>query len=153
MIIVALNPAAAGDQSPLISSAGSGSSRFIMHSSAEAEETADELSTDEVEIIFSFLSPYDIMRARVCTTWREAAKKTLVPLTTLAVASARSYNAMRAMSTALPNLKQIFLCHIVRRHKYEDGEDPDPDEEGAARTANYTHTMSISYPDLESCVN
>lgn len=39
--------------------------------------TAEELSTDEVAIIFSFLSHNEIMHARVCETWREAAKKTI----------------------------------------------------------------------------
>ena len=103
-----------------------------------ADESAEEVSSDEVAIIFSFLSPYDIMHARVCTTWREAAKKTIVPLTTFAVNSVRSYTAMRAMSTALPNLQQLSICGLGRGHKWSDGEDPD--EYWAADTADWpTH--------------
>ena len=49
---------------------------------------ADELSIDEVAIIFSFITHVDIMHARVCTAWREAAKKTLVPLSNFYVNSA-----------------------------------------------------------------
>ena len=99
------NELSVGDPSPRSSSTTR--SRFAMHSSVPsalerrnemhlADETADDLSlsADEVAIIFSFLPPKDIMHARVCTTWREAAKKTLVPLTEFVVASARSYNAI-----------------------------------------------------------
>eukprot|EP00985_Skeletonema_marinoi_P020629 scaffold12330_cov83-Skeletonema_marinoi.AAC.8 len=77
---------------------------------AEDEETADEVSSDEVAIIFGFLSHVDIMRdRRVCTTWRDAAKKTIVPSTEFVVNSVRSYNAMRVMSTALPNLHRLHF--------------------------------------------
>eukprot|EP00985_Skeletonema_marinoi_P008252 scaffold3700_cov84-Skeletonema_marinoi.AAC.11 len=60
------------------------------------EETDEELSTDEVAIIFSFLSPEDIIQRfrRVCTTWRDAAKMT-VPSSKFVVRSERSYNAMK----------------------------------------------------------
>jgi hypothetical protein len=95
------------------------------------------------------------MRARVCTTWRDAAKKTLVPLTAFRVDSVRKlkaslenyvrkYNAMRVMSTALPNLQQLSICGcgLDYGHKYIDGEDPDEDESG--RTANWTsHDIDI----------
>jgi len=87
------------------------------------DESAEELSTDEVAIIFSFLPPEDIIRARVCTTWRDAAKKTLVPLTEFEVNSVRKYNAMRVMSSALPNLQQLSIRNLVPGHKYGDGED------------------------------
>ena len=50
--------------------------RQKMHLDVEA---AKELSTDEVAIIFSFLRRQDIMRARVCRAWRQAAKKTIIP--------------------------------------------------------------------------
>ncbi len=72
------------------------------------DETAEKPSVDEIAIIFGFLPPKEIMRARVCTTWRDAAKKALVPMTPFVV-SVRSYNALRAMSTALPNLQQLSL--------------------------------------------
>jgi hypothetical protein len=92
-----------------------------------ADETAGELSADEVviTIIFSFLPPVDILRARVCTTWRDAAKKTLVPLTEFVINSVRSYNAMRVMSTVLPKLQQLTISDPGFGHKYIDGEDPD----------------------------
>eukprot|EP00984_Skeletonema_dohrnii_P006056 scaffold2141_cov223-Skeletonema_dohrnii-CCMP3373.AAC.4 len=106
------------------------------------ETTAEEVSADEVAIIFSFLPHQDIMRARVCKAWRDAAKKTLVPPSNFVVDSVRSYNAMRVMATALPNLQQISLYHLGEGHKYSDGEDPD--EERAAVTANYiTHDINV----------
>ena len=78
-------------------------------------ETTEVLSTDEAAVIFSFLSHQDIMRARVCTAWKEAAKKTLVPLTEFVVDSnsLKSYNATRAMSTALPKLHWIKIVFDV----------------------------------------
>ena len=69
--------------------------------------TANEVGIDEVAIIFSFLPPKEIMRARVCTTWRDSAKKTLVPMTEFVVDTVKSFNAMRAMSTSLPHLQQL----------------------------------------------
>ena len=104
--------------------------------------TVADLSVDEVAIVFGYLPPKDIFRARVCTTWREAAKKTLVPLCDFVVKDMRSYNAMRVMITALPNLQQVLIANLGHRHKYVDGEDPD--EGQAARTANYTtHDINI----------
>ena len=103
------------------------------------------LSVDEVAIIFGFLDHADIMRARVCATWREAAKKTLVPPTEFYVdCSERSYNAMRVMSTALPNLQQITLGGPRGRDEnvYSNGEDPN--EIVAQRTANFnSHDINI----------
>jgi hypothetical protein len=88
--------------------------------------TANKWSCDVVAIVFSFLRPKDIMRLRrVCTTWRDAAKKTIVPLTRFEINSFRaSYNAVRAMSTALPNLQRLSICNLGYGHKYSDGEDP-----------------------------
>eukprot|EP00985_Skeletonema_marinoi_P020645 scaffold12330_cov83-Skeletonema_marinoi.AAC.24 len=131
-----------GDQSLLLSVSASTGSRFTMHSSAaqsgNVAHLTKKLSADEFAIIFGFLSHVDIMRARVCTTWREAAKKTLVPPTDtdFRVNSVRSFNAMRVMATALPNLQQLLIVDIGHGHKYSDGEDPD--EEWARRTANDT---------------
>ena len=120
-----------------------------MHSSASQRgnvaHLTEKLSADEVAIIFGFLSHADIMRARVCTTWRDAAKKTLVPPTDtdFRVNSMRSYNAMRVMATALPNLQQLLIFHIGHGHKYSDGEDPD--ERRATVTANCTmHDININ---------
>jgi hypothetical protein len=129
-----LLPSSTGSRSVMHSSASSAGSRNEMHL---ADESVADLSTDEVAIIFSFLSREDIMHARVCcTNWRDAAKKTLVPLTEFEVNSVRKYNAMRVMSTALPNLQQISLHYLGRRRKYSDGEDPN--EGIVAKTANYT---------------
>jgi len=57
--------------------------------------------------------------------------------TEFVVHSVRSYNAMRAMTTALPNLQQIKLNN---RPRYVDGEDPD--EHHAARTAHDIDSIS-----------
>eukprot|EP00986_Skeletonema_menzelii_P018521 scaffold26653_cov153-Skeletonema_menzelii.AAC.4 len=83
--------------------------------------TANEVGIDEVAIIFSFLLPKEIMRARVCTTWRDAAKKTIVPMTKFVVDSVRSFNAMRAMSTALPHLQPLSICMTKVYSDREDG--------------------------------
>ncbi|KAK1734486.1 hypothetical protein QTG54_014734 [Skeletonema marinoi] len=73
---------------------------------------------------------------------REAAKKTIVPITDIGVCSETQYNALVAMSTALPNLQQISLYYLLFRHKYSDGEDPN--EEEATNTANFiTHDIEI----------
>jgi len=91
------------------------------------DETPEDLGTDEVAIIFSFLSPYDIMPSRVCKTWRDAAKKTVVPPSddSVGIHDVRSYNAVRAMSTALPNLDQLAISDLGNWHVYSDGEDPE----------------------------
>lgn len=105
-------------------------------------EAAEELSADEVAIIFSFLNHVDIMHARVCTLWREAAKKTLVLLTDFDVNSVRSYDAMRVMSTALPNLQQIAIRRLGPEQRYTNGEDPR--ERIAVATANWnSHDINI----------
>eukprot|EP00984_Skeletonema_dohrnii_P033264 scaffold29248_cov140-Skeletonema_dohrnii-CCMP3373.AAC.4 len=84
-----------------------------------------KLGTDALANIFGFLRPEDIMRARLNKKMREAAKKTIVPLTDFRVDSVRKYNALVAMSTALPNLQQISVRDLDGGHKYSDGEDPD----------------------------
>jgi len=112
----------------------------------EAAMSFDKLSGDVMAIIFGFLHPNDIMRSRLNKKMRDAATKTMVPPTKFVVDSVRSYNAMRAMTTALPNLQQIKLNS---RPQYVDGEDPD--EELAAYTANWTtHDIDI-LSNLESC--
>ncbi|KAK1734531.1 hypothetical protein QTG54_014779 [Skeletonema marinoi] len=73
---------------------------------------------------------------RVCIKWREAAQKTIVPMADFDVDSVDKFNAMRAMSTALPHLQQLSIWGLEWGHKYIDGEDPD--EQWAADTANYT---------------
>ena len=88
----------------------------------------DDLGTDELAHIFGFLAPEDIVRARLNNKMREAAKITIVPLTNFIVNSVVKYNAMAAMTRALPNLQQITLRNgLGRGHKYSDGEDADED--------------------------
>jgi len=110
-----------------------------------SDETDEELSSDEVAIIFSFLQPNDIMPARVCTTWRDAAKKTLVPPVDpsdlpVEIHDAKSYNAIRVMSTALPNLEQLTVSKLGSGHVYSDGDDP---EEWDIDHINYIHDINI----------
>jgi hypothetical protein len=136
---------AIGDQSHLLTNTGN---QIVIHSPAPSalesrnemhftDGTANKLSGDEVAIIFSFLTPKVIMRLRrVCSKWRDATQITIVPLTEFEVNSVETYNAMRVMSTALPNLQQISLKFLGHEHKYSDGEDLD--ERMAANTANYT---------------
>ena len=81
----------------------------------------DDLSTDEVAIIFGYLPPADIMRARLNKKMREAATKTIVPPTNFVVNSVGKYNALVAMATALPNLQQITLDTLgYNGHKWSD---------------------------------
>jgi hypothetical protein len=97
----------------------------------------DDLGTDELAHIFGFLPPEDIMLARLNNKMREAAKKAIVPPTDFEVRNVVTYNAMAAMTTALPNLQQITLVDDDDEHqKYNDGEDPD--ERMAVQTANWT---------------
>eukprot|EP00984_Skeletonema_dohrnii_P034889 scaffold34099_cov222-Skeletonema_dohrnii-CCMP3373.AAC.1 len=141
-------PAAIGDDQSLHSPSSSAppaperERRNMMHL-ADETTAAEELSADEVAIIFSFLPHQDIMHARVCKTWRDAAKKTLVPLCGFRIDNVRSYNAMRVMATALPNLQQLSIRGLGWGHnKYVNGEDPD--ELKARRTANFiTHDIDI----------
>jgi len=108
---------------------------------------ADNVGTDEMVNILSFLRAKDIMRSRrVCKKWREAAKKTIVPYSTgydfcrnnFTVDSLKKYNAMKVMMTAMPNLQQIELRWWFggEGHKYVDG--GEPDEDLAAETADCT---------------
>jgi hypothetical protein len=103
----------------------------------------ESLSVDVLANIFGFLLPVDIMNARVNNKMREAAREAIIPPTyELVVDSLTKYNAMSVMATALPNLQRIELCYLGNENKYVDGEDPD--EEEAARSANYTaHNIEI----------
>eukprot|EP00985_Skeletonema_marinoi_P012295 scaffold5908_cov152-Skeletonema_marinoi.AAC.3 len=70
-----------------------------------ATSTVTDLSTDDViEMIFGNLPQIDIMRARVCRKWRQAARNAIAPLTEFKVDTARQYNAMEAMVISLSNL-------------------------------------------------
>ncbi|KAK1734485.1 hypothetical protein QTG54_014733 [Skeletonema marinoi] len=99
------------------------------------------LGSDELAHVFGFLPPEDIMRARLNKRMVEAAKKTIVPMTEFRVDDVREYNDLVAMSTALPNLQQIYFRRL-NEDKYSDGDDPD--EEEATDTANFiTHDIEI----------
>eukprot|EP00984_Skeletonema_dohrnii_P030149 scaffold21369_cov153-Skeletonema_dohrnii-CCMP3373.AAC.4 len=76
------------------------------------------------------------MHARVCTTWRDAAKKTHVsPALDFEVGDVRSYNALRAMANALPNLQKLSICDdLGEGNKYADGENPDEEEAAIQQT-------------------
>jgi hypothetical protein len=118
-----------------------------------ADENAGELSgTDEVvAIIFSFLPPVEIMcLRRVCTTWRDAVKKTLVPMTEFDFNSVRKYNAMRVMSTALPNLQLLAIRNLGQGHKYIPMARIQM-RSGLDILLTGLHTISISYPTSASC--
>jgi hypothetical protein len=91
--------------------------------------------------ILEFLPIKEIMcDRRVSKKWGEVTKM-VVPHG--GVNYMNNYNAMRVMTTALPNLQQIMLGNLnnqnrrygIRNKKYSDGEDPD--EEWAAKTAEY----------------
>ncbi len=105
-----------------------------------------QLSVDEVANALSFLTLGEIMPLRrVNMTWKDAAKKTIVPPTNFLVNNERRYNAMSVMARVLPNLQQITLSTLGRGHKWSDGEDPnegwageDPDEEAVAETVDWT---------------
>jgi hypothetical protein len=102
----------------------------------------DDLGTDELAHIFGFLPPKEIMLARLNNKMRDAGKRTIVPPTDFYVNSVVKYNAMTAMTRALPNLQQFTLGSLSGGHKYVDGEDPN--EERAAITANdITHEIEI----------
>ena len=95
--------------------------------------TFDTLCTDEIVLIFEYLSPENIMLARLNKKMRDAAI-TVVPMDNdiddaFHVDSVRKYNSMAAMTTALPNLQQIKIGRLNKywghiKNKYNDGEDP-----------------------------
>jgi hypothetical protein len=55
----------------------------------------EKMSADVMAIIFSFLPPKDIMRARLNRKWRDAAAKTMVPPSNFIVNTMAEYNAMK----------------------------------------------------------
>ncbi len=85
--------------------------------------TAGDVSVDVLANILGFLDgPNEIMlKRRVCKKWREAVKMTIVPPTYFRVDSVDKYNAISVMTRALPNLQQITLSYIGKRHKYSVG--------------------------------
>eukprot|EP00984_Skeletonema_dohrnii_P029105 scaffold19455_cov67-Skeletonema_dohrnii-CCMP3373.AAC.2 len=106
------------------------------------DATFDDLGVDVLAIIHGFLGPFDIMRSRVCKKISKVATTAIAPLTEYKVNKIEKVYALRAMSTALPNLQEINLHVMEYGHRFDDGEDPD--ESVAARTANETiHDIEI----------
>ena len=118
-----------------------------------------DLSIDVLADILGFLDgPNDIMQKRqVCKKWKEAVKKTIPPADFVINGSVK-YNAVNAMTRAMPNLEQIAIYGFEQTqrnelfidangnlgygHKYNDGEDPD--EELVAETVDYrAHDIEI----------
>ena len=111
-------------------------------------DTIVELGSDEVAWILGFLPLQKIMCLRlVSMTWKEAAKKTIVPTSDnrsiyFPINCVARYNAINVMTRALPNLQQINLYGLGIGHKFNDGEDPN--EEYAALIADFvTHDIEI----------
>ena len=108
--------------------------------SAAAAATAASIPSDQLANIFGCLGPKEILPLRgVCTKWNEAVKNTIVPLAPFGIGGEQSYNIMRTMSSALPNLQKLKLGYVYKRVgdvKFADGEDPD--ERQARDTANHT---------------
>jgi len=107
------------------------------------------LANAVVEHIFGYLPPEDIMRSRrVCKRWKDAAKKTIVPMphNRFIVNSSMQYSAMMAISTAMPNLAQICLCNLGYDIIYSHGEEPDETQAANAASlftvAAFPETMS-----------
>ena len=99
----------------------------------------DLLSTDEIALIFGYLTAQNIMCARLNRKMRDASIKTIVPIIRndkfwggFVVHNERKYNALAAMATALPNLQQIYIPS--NGPSYNDGEEPYPTH--AAEIAN-----------------
>jgi hypothetical protein len=108
----------------------------------------NDLSADGLANILGCLGPDEIMRMRrVCHKWSEAVKKTTVPLTKFRVNDAKSYNAMIAMTTALPNLQQIALGSFTYdfsnriSHRYLHGEDPDEEKARGSAANDVVHEL------------
>jgi hypothetical protein len=65
------------------------------------------------------------MRSRVCKKISKVATTAIVPLTEYKVNKIEKVYALRAMSTALPNLQQLDIQSLGHNHKYSDGEERD----------------------------
>ena len=89
------------------------------------DATFDDLGVDVLALIHGFLGPFDIMRSRVCKKISKVATTAIVPLTEYKVNKIEKVYALRAMSTALPNLQQLDIQSLGHNHKYSDGEERD----------------------------
>ena len=86
--------------------------------------TADDLSINVLaNNIFRYVGgPKAIfLLRRVCKKWGHAVKQTIVPPIYFGVDTTKKYNAMKLMTTVMPNLQLLALSG----HNWIDGEDPD----------------------------
>jgi hypothetical protein len=75
--------------------------------------------------ILSWLHMKEIMaKRRVCKKWKEAVKKTIVPLTDFRVDSGETCDAMNVLTRAMPNLQQITIGDIGLGHLWRNGAYP-----------------------------
>ena len=79
--------------------------------------------------------------------WKEAARNTIVPPSNFHIRNSfrfdvTKYNAMRAMTRALPNMQQIWFGYLGDGHKFSDGEDPDEQWYTANDTAHDIEIIS-----------
>ncbi len=125
--------------------------RLEGHQVASADSDFMASFDDLVDVlpnILGFLLQKNIMRKRrVCKNFRDAARRTIVPLGDFSVTSVDEFNAMRVMTTEMPYLQQIRIGYLGwwgNNDKWSEGEDPD--EGFSARHAGYT-----SHPTLGSC--
>ncbi len=82
--------------------------------------TIVDLGIDEVASILSFLSLRTIMcLRRVNMTWRDAAKKTVVPPTLWKVSNVVRFNAMEVMARVLPNLDGIIIGDLIEGYNID----------------------------------
>ena len=124
---------------------------------ASSNASLNDLSADELAMIFGCLGPVNIMPLRrVCHKWGDAAKKTIVSLTKFMVDNEKSYNVMRTMATALPNLQHLelgymFGDHDVSRtiyHRYARGEDPDARARNSINDVTHNIDMVSNFSKL-----
>ncbi len=115
----------------------------------------DDLSIDVLANILAFLPLQDIMsKRRINKKTREAVKMTIVPPTDFHIDSEIRCNTMNVMARVMPNLQQIRIGSLgYFGHKYGDGEDPNPDEEWAIETADWTtHDIEIISNFSKLCI-
>mmetsp|Transcript_30519 Transcript_30519/g.61249 ORF Transcript_30519/g.61249 Transcript_30519/m.61249 type:complete len:433 (-) Transcript_30519:282-1580(-) len=119
---------------------------------ASSNASLNDLSADELAMIFGCLGPIEILPLRrVCHKWSDAAKKTIVPLTNFRVGSGKAYHVMRTMATALPNLQLLELDYMCGDydetrtiyHRYARGEDPGGEEDARNSINNVTHNIDM----------
>lgn len=116
-----------------------------------ADPMVDHLDDDIVATIFGCLGLQDAIRMRlVCTKWREAAKKTLVPMMDFCVHNYVTYRAMSIMTTALPNLQQLSIYNPGWEFTYSDGEDPVRTRLNINVISNFTKLRSLTIEPLVS---